>query len=117
MCNLSAEKSRLAVQTVCKLKKYIQLYDHEFYLTPPTVQNEINEPAEKKRRVPLTASDYENYTYVIPSARTINDYKQMQASKWKEILLVNHSQWIHIHDYIELHYYNLEIASMGNGHQ
>ena len=81
MCNLSAEKSRLAVQTVCKLKIYIQLYDHEFYLTRPTVQNEINEPAEKKRRVPLTAGDYENYTCVIPSARTINDYKQMQASQ------------------------------------
>ena len=77
-CNLSAEKSRLVVQTVCK-----QLYDHKFSLTPPIVQNKINEPAEKKRRVTLTASDYENYTYtyVIPSARTINDYKQMQASQ------------------------------------
>ena len=31
--------------------------------------------------LPVSSSDYENYTYVIPSARTIADYKQIQASE------------------------------------
>ena len=76
--NLSAEMARLAVQTVCK-----RLYGHDFLLSPP--RNETNttdeEPKEKKPRVPVTSTEYEKYELVLPSARTITDYKQMQASQ------------------------------------
>ena len=33
------------------------------------------------KRAPLTSAEYENYTYVVASARTISKYKQLQASE------------------------------------
>lgn len=72
-CNLSAEMSRVAFQSMAA-----DMYDHEFYLSAP---KDDAEPPEKKKRLPTTAADYESYGYVICSARTINDYKQMQASQ------------------------------------
>ena len=87
-CEVSAEVAGLAVKTVMK-----GMYDHDVYLnteeqsaaeqsTPP--DNDQNEPPSKKKRtVPLPSSkaDYDKYQYVLPSARTISDYKHMQASE------------------------------------
>ena len=83
MCGISVETSRRAVQIVCK-----HLYNHEFHLSNPkgvdddSANNatQDHEPPTKKPRLPSTAAEYEGYLIVIPSARTISDYKQMQAS-------------------------------------
>ena len=75
---MSVETSRLAVKTVCK-----ELYNHEVYLSATDeVANDFEgEPPSKKSCIPLTEFDYASYQYVLPSARTISDYKQMQASQ------------------------------------
>ena len=40
----------------------------------------LNESKEKKM-IPVTAAEFKNRTYVICSARTISDYKQIQVSE------------------------------------
>ena len=70
------EKPRVAVEIVCKY-----LYKHDMYLNAPVTelnpQNE--EPPTKQLR--KEAMKDENYAIVLPSARTISDFKEMQASK------------------------------------
>lgn len=70
------EKSIVAVEIVCKY-----LYKHDMYLSAPVTelnpQNE--EPPTKQLR--KEAMKDENYAIVLPSARTISDFKEMQASK------------------------------------
>ena len=87
-CEVSVEVTRLAVKTVMK-----GMYDHDVYLnteeqsaaehsTPP--DNDQNEPPSKKKRtvpVPSSKAEYDKYQYGLPSARTISDYKHMQASE------------------------------------
>ena len=46
------------------------LYEHEFYLSPHAATGQKE-----------TEANYNKYEYVLPSARTISDYKQMQASQ------------------------------------
>ena len=41
----------------------------------------MEQPPFKKPCPPVSARDYESYGYVLPSARTISDYKQMLASQ------------------------------------
>ena len=41
----------------------------------------MEQPPSKKPCPPVSARDYESYEYVLPSARTISDYKQMQVSQ------------------------------------
>ena len=69
-------KPRVAVEIVCKY-----LYKHDMYLSAPVTelnpQNE--EPPTKQLR--KEAMKDENYAIVLPSARTISDFKEMQASK------------------------------------
>ena len=71
ICGLSVENSRLAVQTVCKY-----MYKHEFYLSQADVNTSCevgDDPPRKRNCLDLT--------YVLPSARTISDFKQLQASQ------------------------------------
>ena len=78
ICGLSVEKTRTVVQIVCK-----ELYNHDIYLSPTEqLAGDGVAPEEHTQgHLPVSSSDYENYTYVIPSARTIADYKQIQASE------------------------------------
>ena len=91
---VSTSLAPVAVQTVCQ-----ELYGHQYYLTKaeaiekdPSLavyREEVSELPEKRRRFivderkqknPLSKrQDYIPYKNVLPSARTINDYKQMMA--------------------------------------
>ena len=84
-CEVSVEVPRLAVKMVMK-GMYDQVYlntkEHNAaeQLTPP--ENDQNEPPSKKKRtVPSSKADYDKYQYVLPSAQTISNYKNMQASE------------------------------------
>ena len=73
------ETARKAVKTVCK-----HLYNHDFYLPIEEAQAdtvEVCEPEPKRSKRPMTKKDYENYEFVLPSAKTISDYKYLQASQ------------------------------------
>ena len=65
VCGVSVETSRKAVQITCS-----GLYKHSFYLL-----------SEEQVIIEGVSSTLENYAYLIPSARTINDHKQIQASE------------------------------------
>ena len=85
-CNMSAEISRVAVQTVCK-----NLYDHNYFLSKdeaierdPSLSEykQDNPPSNKrqkldlpKKQVPKSLNEYKPYENVLPSAKAINDYK------------------------------------------
>ena len=68
---MSVENSRLATKTVCKY-----LYKHKFYLSQSdtNASSELDDDPPKKRNCL-------DLSYVLPSARTISDFKQMQASQ------------------------------------
>ena len=67
-----------AVKTVFK-----EPYEHDVYLSVAEVckSASLEQPPSKKLCPPVIARDYEIYEYVLPSARTISEYKQMQASQ------------------------------------
>ena len=85
-CNMSAEMSRVAVQTVCK-----NLYDNNYFLSkdeaierdPPLSEYKQDNPPSNKRQkldlptkqVPKSLNEYKTYKNVLLSAKTINDYK------------------------------------------
>ena len=85
-CNMSAEISRVALQTVCK-----NLYDHNYFLSKdeaierdPSLSEykQDNPPSNKrqkldlpKKQVPKSLNEYKPYKNVLPSAKAINDYK------------------------------------------
>ena len=78
VCGLSTENSRKCVQIVAK-----KLYDHNLYLTPSAqlegehgIKVTVNHDAPKKH-VPVTAAEYENYKYALPSSRTVSDFKHL----------------------------------------
>ena len=92
-CGISAQKAALAVQIVCK-----SLYKHQLHLTKEEAiqhdpsfavqysDDELQEPEQKKTRLnlstgklPRTKNDYLQYKNVLPSPRTITDYKQYLA--------------------------------------
>ena len=75
--------ARVAVQTTCNA-----LYQHTYYLNAEDAMKDNNtdeeepvEPKAKRARKPVTKGDYKDYVYVLPSARTISDYKHLQASQ------------------------------------
>ena len=78
-CGLSTEMSRVAVQAVSK-----HLYHHKYYLsidevtTSLTSCNKISPPPAKKKFV-KSKSDYIDYKYVLPSAKTIAHFQQLQS--------------------------------------
>ena len=81
-----AEMSRVAVQTVCK-----NLYDHNYFLSKdeaierdPSLSEykQDNPPSDKiqkldlpRKQVPKSLNKYKPFENVLPSAKTINDYK------------------------------------------
>ena len=85
-CNMSAEMSRVAVQTFSK-----NLNDHNCILSKdeaierdPSLSEykQDNPPSNKrqkldlpKKQVPKSLNEYKPYENVLPSAKTINDYK------------------------------------------
>ena len=78
------DKSRLAVQIVCK-----ELYSHQYYLSREEQQSYENKEEDKDcslKRACLedgvstrSADDYEKYKDVIPSAKSIRNFKHLQA--------------------------------------
>ena len=88
-CGISVDKARIAVQVVCN-----ELYHHKYYLSKEEQLssgdvNEIptTEPRAKRARsttnsnAPKSSSDYEIYKYVLPSAKIIRNYKNLQATQ------------------------------------
>ena len=74
VCGVSVEMSRKIVQIVCKT-----LYSHDVYLS---TEEQLAEESDNSSKEPASnASMYDNHTYVLPSTRTIADYKQLQASE------------------------------------
>ena len=78
VCGMPVEMTQKAVKTVCK-----ELYKHDVYLSAAEGCKlaSLEQPPSKKPSPPVSARDYKSYDYVLPSARTISDYKQMQASQ------------------------------------
>ena len=102
---MSAEMSRIAVQTFCK-----NLYDHNYFLSKdeaierdPSLSEykQDNPPSNKrqkldlpKKQVPKSLNEYKPYENVLPSAKTISDYKltlAIQAEQEAAIVLYNMS--------------------------
>ena len=80
ICGVSAEMVRKIVQIIGR-----ELYGHIFYLTPEdqAVGERLNSDA-----VSMEESDdnkHKDYTYVICSARTISDHKQVLASEMETL--------------------------------
>ena len=91
-CNISTQASRVAVKTVCD-----GFYGHKFYLSKEEAidnvpyleeyRSEDPKPAKRlrpKEKVPSTTNDYKVYENVLPSARTVNDFKQVLAIKHEQ---------------------------------
>ena len=78
-CGISIEKARRAVQIVCK-----ELYSHEFYLSlkekDPQAECTKKEQDEDSKRG-ITDIDYKLYADIIPSAKSIRNYKGLQATQ------------------------------------
>ena len=118
-CGVSAEMSRKIVQIVAK-----ELYEHDFYLSAKEqhlnellvcdtdketvsqeaekVQEEEDKPAEKETETQEAEKAQEeedkpkDYTFVIASARTISDHKQMMATQNETeaaVMLLNKSDF------------------------
>ena len=89
-CGISAEKARIAVETVCK-----HLYHHDFYLSVKEIPVDSrkqtsakdNEEPEPKRlciemkKPPVNTEQLIQYKNVLPSVKTIVEYKQLQAAQ------------------------------------
>lgn len=91
-CGISSAKAAVAVQTVCK-----ELYGHTYFLSkeeaiendpnlaylkvevPPKKRRRLDEPKSTPRKPLTTKTDYIPYKDVLPSARTLNDHKQLLA--------------------------------------
>ena len=86
---ISVENSRKAVQIVCKY-----LYGHNYYLSKEEQEQALSdtttEPHFKKQKAsssatreppPVSADDYKKYEFVLPNAKTIYNYKQLQATE------------------------------------
>ena len=108
-CGLSVEKSRVAVQTACKYlyhhDYYLNIDDarkSDGNTLPPnegtstsipsssssttttststsTTAEDPTSPPTKKKRI-VSKSDYMDYKYVLPSAKTIANFKQLQSA-------------------------------------
>ena len=84
-CMMSTEMARVAFQTVCS-----KFYGHEYYQSieeaierDPSLgkfkPKDIIKKQGRKRRAPTSKDDYKLYENVVPSARVLNDHKQVLA--------------------------------------
>ena len=83
ICGVSLETSGKAVQVLFK-----NLYDH-VYRTPVEQLEGKQETFNQEKHIinkkaPVTAEQYENYSFVLPSIHTKTDYKQCQSSQMKK---------------------------------
>ena len=84
-CGISLEKARKAVQVVSR-----ELYNHEYFLEPP-LQNQVESQVStesnacelplKKSYLKWTPEVSEKYKLVIPSRRTLIEWKHLQATE------------------------------------
>ena len=87
-CGLSVEMSRLAFIIVCKYYFNIEYYltvddarDNRSSLThsAPSQKSTAEDEPPTKKRVLSSKTDYIDYQYVVPSAKTISSMKQFQS--------------------------------------
>ena len=73
---VSVPKARVAVQAVCE-----KLYGHKYLLQPnlPTIEEEDDEMCEPIIKKPRNQEEYKLYKNVLPSSKTINNYKHNKA--------------------------------------
>ena len=68
VAGISVSKARKATREVCK-RKYNDVYELE-------APNDTGEPSKKK---PRTAEDYQSYSHVLPSEKSVNNFKHKKA--------------------------------------
>lgn len=88
-CNISTAMGVLAVKSVCE-----EMYGHHYYLTKddaiendPSLASYREESVKKKqclnpeelKKPPISVEDYVPYLNVLPSKKTLNDFKQLLA--------------------------------------
>ena len=74
-CGISVDKARIAVHTTCKF-----LYQHDYFLEcQEETYDEV--PPKKQKTRPITKDDYFKYKYVLPSSKTVIEYKHQQAAQ------------------------------------
>ena len=79
ICGVSAEMARKIVQITAR-----ELYGHTFYLTPEdqAAGEQLNSDAVAMEE---SGKEHKDYTYVVCSARTISDHKQVLASEMETL--------------------------------
>ena len=74
-CGISVEKSRKVYQIASK-----EMYGHEYFLSLEEKERKKGlEPQEKKKKI--TDIDYDKYSDILPSAKSIRRYKNLQATQ------------------------------------
>lgn len=68
---ISSEKARTATQVVCD-----KLYGHKYYLQVPSASTD---ESPYRTKIPWTSEDYKLYETVLPSAKSINNFKHRKA--------------------------------------
>ena len=71
-CGISVEKSRRALQIISK-----EMYGHQYYLTLQEKKSSTDPNLKRK----ITDINYEEYDDILPSAKSIRNYKSLQATQ------------------------------------
>ena len=78
-CDISIEMARIAVKTTCS-----SLYGHDLHLCVDDKSErdvDTSQPSAKRSKHPYSKEEYAKYEAVLPSVRTVADYKHLQASQ------------------------------------
>ena len=78
-CGISIEMACIAVKTICSF-----LYAHGFYLCVDDKSErngDASQPSAKRPKHPYSKDKHPKYEDVLPSVRTVADYKHLQASQ------------------------------------
>ena len=68
---ITVEKTCIATKVVCE-----KFYGHQYYLAPP--RDHSSDGARSKK--PRSSDDYQTYENVLPSSKSINNFKHKKAS-------------------------------------
>ena len=71
-CGTSVEKARKALQIISK-----ELYGHQYYLT----LEEKGTLSDQNQKRKISEIDYKEYSDILPSAKSIRNYKSLQATQ------------------------------------